>query len=299
MNKIPSVDIYLLSRNRPHYVEQSIKSILSQTFTNYRCIISDNSTNPDIYELYLKSYINNDKVVYRKRGGYFSGIEHINLVHDEVEADYYIIFHDDDIMYSDMVASLYNKIKETNAIAVSCNAFLLRNGEETKKLFFNTSINHCLNTPMEIAVQYIKKEIMPFPSYIYNKKLIGDLRLDVEKGGKYCDSSFICSLANKGSVIFMHEPLMGYNIHSGQDSASHDFSMYLKLIKYYKSLNVNKKLLSKERIYNIYSELVRKYKNENVPYHFRFMLLISKYSKIYGIKYFIRYIMMYIKCINK
>lgn len=292
MNKIPYVDIYLLSRNRPHYVEKSINSILSQTFTNYRCIISDNSTNPDVYELYLKSYINNDKVIYKKRGGSLSGIEHINLVHDEVEADYYIIFHDDDIMYCDMVASLYSKIKETNAVAVGCNAFLLRNGIKTKKMFFNKSINYCLNTPVKIAVQYIKKEIIPFPSYIYNKKLVGDLRLDVEKGGKYCDSSFICSLANQGTVIFMNKPLMGYNLHSGQDSASHDFCMYLKLIKYYKSLGINKKLLSEERIYNIYSELVRKYNNENTQYHFRFEKLIIKYSKVYGIKYLVRYLFM-------
>lgn len=295
MNNIPYVDVYLLTRNRPHYVEKSINSILSQTFTNYRCIISDNSTNSDVYELYLKSFINNDKVVYKKRGGSFSGIEHINLVHDEAEADYYIIFHDDDIMYSNMVANLYSKIKKTNAVAVGCNAFLLRNGIKTKKMFLNTSINYYLNTPAEIAVQYIKKEIIPFPSYIYNKKLVDDLRLDVEKGGKYCDSSFICSLANKGTVIFMNNPLMGYNLHNGQDSASHDFSMYLKLIKYYKSLGINKKLLYKERIYNIYSELVRRYRKNSIPYKLKYEKLFLRYSKIYGIKYFIRYIFMYIK----
>lgn len=288
MNK-PDVDVYLMCRNRPSYVEKSINSILEQNFSNYRCIISDNSTNSEIYDFYIRSYKNNNKVIYKSRGGNYSGIEHINLIHDEVEAEYYIIFHDDDVMYYNMVGTLYNKIKETQAIAIGCNAYILNNGIKSKRLFLNTHKDLYFNSPIEIALQYIRKEIAPFPSYIYNKNLIRDIRLDIEKGGKYCDSSFICSLANKGRVIFMHEPLMGYNLHSGQDSASHDFSMYLRLIKFYKSLGVNKKLLSKERIYNIYSELVRKYNKDNTQYHFRFVKLILKYSKVYGIKYLVRY----------
>ena len=102
------MQIYIMTYNRPDCVINAIESVRKQSFTNFTLIVSDNSTNSLTEELIRKTYIFPD-FIYIKREPPVGGIEHLNLILSEVTSDFFMIFHDDDVMHMNMIESLYNK----------------------------------------------------------------------------------------------------------------------------------------------------------------------------------------------
>lgn len=292
-SKQPHISVYILAHNRRDTIQLAIDSILAQKYANFTCIISDNSTNDDIKKLYYERYLNNPKVQILNRGGSYTGIEHINLVHEEVTDDYYMIFHDDDRMLPDMISSLISKMIEgKNVVAVGSNAFIEKNGTMTDRLFMRSKKDISFSNEVTLAKMFLKNTFPPFPSFLYAHKLIKDIRLDVSLGGKYSDSSFITRLAQNGSVIFCSQPLMIYSFHASQDSAHHDYKEYSSLLSFYNSIGVNKKELRRGRIYNLYNEYVRQFKEHGRPFTLHNSKFFLNHSFEFGIKYTIRYIAM-------
>lgn len=287
-----------MTRNRPQFVLRSIRSILSQSFYDFKFIVSDNSTNDDIKNLIKEENIKDTRFSYIKRECPFeSGIDHINTIHQEVQSHYYIIFHDDDIMLPDMVRKLYEAIKEDNRIiAVGAFAYTVKNGKRMEgKICKHKEI---INSPFTIIDKYASESYATFASYMYNKCLMSNL-IEKENGGKYSDCSFIVSLLRNGLIVHIPNRLMEITIHKGQDSQDHQFSEYLSLTTYLKKLVGKReaKRISNLRIFNIYNERIRRYKMERVPlYSFRILVLFFKYSpKNFFPKYILRILHLYNK----
>lgn len=292
------ITVYLMTRNRPQFVLRAIKSILSQSFYDFKFIVSDNSTNDDIKNLVKKENIKDSRFSYIKRECPFeSGIDHINAIHQEVQSHYYIIFHDDDIMLSDMVNKLYEAIKEDNRIiAVGAFAYTVKDGKRTMgKICKHKEI---INSPITIIDKYASGSYATFASYMYNKYLMSNL-IEKKNGGKYSDCSFIASLVRNGLIVHIPNHLMEITVHEGQDSQDHQFSEYLSLTTYLKKLIGKRevKRISNLRIFNIYNERIRRYKVNCRPlYSFRVLFLFFKYSPT---NFFPKYILRILHLYNK
>ena len=288
-----------MTRNRPQFIMRSIESILSQSYSKFNLIVSDNSTNNCIQKLIEEKGITDSRFKYLKRERPFeSGIEHVNAIHMEVQSQYYMIFHDDDIMLPEMVEKLYGTIKEDHRIvAVGAFAYINKNGNiKTGKISKQKEI---ISTPLNVIKKYASnKPIAAFPSYMYNKSRVKNL-LEKNKGGKYSDCSFIVSLAENGFIVHIPHFLMETTIHSGQDSQDHQFSEYLSLTTYLKKIigKQNLKEITNLRIFNIYNERIRRYTMEQVPlYSFRILVLFLKYSPMnFSPKYILRILHLYNK----
>jgi len=291
--------IYLITRNRPQMALRALKSILSQTFKNFTLIISDNSTNNNTRIAIDKEGIKDNRIKYVVRNPTFvSGIDHMTAIHDENISPYYMVFHDDDEMCSEMVEKLYNAIISNDGIiATACNAYLVVNNKiKYRREMFHERNIQVLTKKEEMLHKYIDGGIAPFPSYMYNKKLVGHLQMNKNYGGKYCDSAFIISLLDSGKIIYLPQHLMFYYRHNGQYSYQHEFTQWLSLIKFYQTI-VPKNKLRNIRIYNIYRERVRRCKdNKLYLYSKKIMCLLLLYSwKNYFPKYVLRILHMYNK----
>lgn len=289
MYKESNIAIYVMAHNRPNYITTAIDSILNQSMKSFTCIISDNSTNDSIENVYQIKYRNNPQVIYIKQNN-LDPIDHINKIIELNDYDYFMIFHDDDSMMPDMLEHLYGICKKYGCVAVGCNANIIRGGKN-KGRYFSDKSDVWFNSPKEIAVRYLNNKIAPFPSFLYNKRMVGKMRLHKEFGGKYCDSSFICSLANCGPVVYINKTMMNYNIHNGQDTASHEYYQYNSLITYYKQLGITKYLIQKAKVYNLYCEFVRRHNRYRHKYHLRYVFLFFKRNKTIAIKYLLRLIL--------
>lgn len=256
--KMPLIQIFIATYNRPYLVINAIHSALKQNFDSYEVIVSDNSTN-DETELII-SKIKDIRLLYKRRNPSLPAIDHLNAILEDVTSEYFMIFHDDDVMHPNLIHTLYSKlILQDKAVAIGSNAKVIVNNVPQKKNYYpDLKIDKIINSRNEIIKGYLLYHMVPFPSYLYKMEVAKKLRFNYDLGGKYCDATFIINLTSLGSIIFSANPLMDYYIHSGQDSSNNDFSQKNKLINYYSRTSIYHKehpLIISFRIQNIYVEV--------------------------------------------
>lgn len=283
------VQVFVMTRNRPKMVIKSVNSILSQTYPNIEIVVSDNSTDDETSAI-LQPYISKRLIKYIKQIP-MSGIEHLNTIHKIASSRYYMIFHDDDEMCESMVENLYKIIgNKVDIAAVGCNAYKVINGVLKKKLYSQITNNVTFDNMADISRQYLSYNIVPFPSYMYNRDLVLGAQLNPSVGGKYSDASFIISLINYGKIYWLSMPLMKYYFHPSQDSYTFDSKQYLSLLNFYKKCGITKKELQAHRILTIYNYNIERNKFYGYPYKMSKMLLFYHFSFVYGFKYMLRFI---------
>lgn len=254
------IQAFILTYNRPLMVVNAIRSALNQDFNSFEIIVSDNSTNDETQLILSSQEFSN--IIYRKRVPSLSPSDHFNLVLSEVNSEFFMIFHDDDVMLPNMISTLYNHFlnsNQNNVVAIGANAYLAENYTISSKLFRQCiKENIIIHNPTELSTLYLKKNsIVPFNSYLYKKQISKVIKADVNKGGKYCDVAFLMDISNLGKVINLESPLMIVNQHPSQDSNINSFYDKLKLINYITNntqLSRRNKLLKRYRLYNIYAE---------------------------------------------
>lgn len=290
------LQIIIASFNRPKYLIRAIESILGQSFINFELLISDNSTDNRVQEA-MKAF-SDERLKYKRRLPSMEPIDHLNAIIDDVTSEKFMIFHDDDIMYKNMVETLFMTLEHyPDCIAVGANAYLNINGKTTKKSFLKVdTIEYVINGRNEMATKYLQKNgIVPFPSYMYKKEVSSKIRMNIQDGGKYCDVSFIMNVSDLGRVIFLATPLMEYYIHPGQDSKTNDFIQRIKLVNYIVSTthyNKNDMLIKELRLLNIYSEL--KFillNNLNISFK-RYSKIINLLFRISPFDYFLKSLLL-------
>ena len=214
MQKEAPLTIYILCYNRPDFAKQSILSVLGQTSQKFNLIVSDHSSNNEAEEMVKQNF---PDVTYVRRPSSLKHLEHFNLCISEVKDDFYCLFHDDDVMEPNFVEEMLEFIwHHQDTAAFACNAYIETNGEIEKRLaFLSYKKYEKFDTPKRLAERYFSRNqsgIAPNPSYIYNRKIIGDQRFIVD-GGKYADVSLLLDIAQRGQIAWINKPLMTYRMH--------------------------------------------------------------------------------------
>lgn len=297
MNK--DVCVYILTHNRPNDILRSLNSVRKQDFSNLKIVVSDNSDNDTTTEL-LKDLIRSDaRINYIRRGKECSSANaHLNYILATNTHEYFMLFHDDDEMLPNMVSVLYEYLSTHDSFsAVGCNAYFNINGKNTKKKMFISKNIQIMEDSESVVKQYAMGNTAPFPSFMYRKSKIIGSKMDWLKGGKYCDCSFISTIANKGGVVYLPQCYMYYFISSSQDSQHHEFFQYLSLIKFLSTQVEDKSILLNMRIFNIYNYLRDlQLKTGNIPYRRKALFLFYKYSLFnFFPKYILRLLKLYTK----
>lgn len=227
------ISVYILSHNRPQYILETIDSVLKQTLTDFKLTISDNSTNDDVQDL-IKNHHPGLNYIRQEPG--LSALAHFKLLLESVDSEYFVLFHDDDIMHPDYLENMISIIENDPGLsAVACNAKIVAEGKNNGKTFFNsTSDIVILNTPEDLFSCYcgLTANIAPFPGYVYRKSKVGNIFLDPKDGGKYSDVSFLMKIMKNGAIAWAKKPLISYRIHSGNDSATISITQKLRLIRF-------------------------------------------------------------------
>jgi hypothetical protein len=198
----------------------------------------------------------------RRRQPMLKQLEHFNCCIDEVKTDYFCLFHDDDLMHPEFVQRMKAILNGNPAVVASgSNALLESFGQiEPRKSFRSLGELEWVASPRNLARRYFSRAqsgIAPFPGYVYRRRLVGEVRLPLE-GGKYSDVTWLLSLAMKGPIVWVAEPLMTYRMHGGNDGvveSARDRLRFLAFVKH--SVKVlGKDLLADYRCSFIYKPLL-------------------------------------------
>jgi glycosyltransferase involved in cell wall biosynthesis len=213
--------ICLLSHERPTDVLRAIESILQQSDRDFDFWVSENSFSDQTSEAIATHY---PQVRVVRRQPVLPALEHFNTCIDEISTTHFCLFHDDDLMGPDFVLRIKQQMAaHPHASALAVNAQVETDGvRQDKPSFSGHSPVQWLESPTQLAQRYFSKfqpGIAPFPGYVYNKPLLGNLRFDLQ-GGKYSDVAWLLQVCQRGVVGWISDPLMVYRIHGSNDGLS-------------------------------------------------------------------------------
>jgi GT2 family glycosyltransferase len=230
-----SLTIYILCHNRPDYARLAIQSVMDQTCQVFTLILSDNSSNDDVERMVKIDFPN---IHYIRRMPVLKALEHFNRCIKEANTDYFCLFHDDDVMSQNFVNVMMQCAHDyPNAIAIGCNAKIERFGKlEQRTSFLSFRKYEFIENPLSLARRYFSRAqsgIAPFSGYVYNRRLIEELRLSLD-GGKYADVTWLLRLCMKAPIVWVNSPLITYRMHGGNDGNIESLRDRLKVFGFLK-----------------------------------------------------------------
>jgi len=236
-----NLKVVILSHNRPDYLIESVQSVVEASRflpkeIEFLIEVSDNSDNDKCSNAITGKF---KEVNIVSRIPVLSPISHFKNVISEADADFLVIFHDDDIMENNFLVNLFNLIIQNNSIAaVAGNAYYMRSNRITKSTFLDKKLNFTaidtLNQLVNCYFRYDKQRIAPFPSYMYRVDLLKQVNLDNIDIGKHGDVALLIEVLNFGKILWTHEIIMNYRLHGNNDSGVFSFFDNLNLYNYLK-----------------------------------------------------------------
>ena len=228
------LDIFLLCHNRPEFAKAAIQSILDQRAGGFQLTVSDNSSDDSVARMVQENFPD-VRIKYR---GNLPSMVHFNTCIAEARADYFCLFHDDDLMGVDFVSEMRMACNQfPDAVAIGANAWVVNLGNSTRVKSIQAFGSHqIIASKQDLFKRYFGRHqfgIAPFPSYIYRTAVAGFERLPVD-GGKYADVSWLLHLSMLGGIVWWHKPLMDYHLHVGNDGlqeSRRDRLIFLGVIK--------------------------------------------------------------------
>lgn len=229
--------IFVLCHNRVDYVKQTIYSIIGQTNQEFNWVVSDNSTIDEVSDM-IKSEFPSLEI--RRRVPSLPSIDHLNLCISEVDTEYLCLFHDDDLMAPDYVASMLEMIERYPlAVAYACNAEIVDQFNNYKHSSFESRSSYLpIRSPHDLAGRYFSRfpnGFAPFPSYIYRSTVAKGHPLDSRTGGKYSDFTWLVEIAKQGDIVWNCRNLIKYRLHASNDGGIESTGDRLRLLGYLKA----------------------------------------------------------------
>lgn len=230
-----STTVVIMSRNRKSLLIDCLNSVINQTSSDYKIIISENSDADDTYHFIKDNYASVEII----RRPQLNALDHIKLVISECQTEYLTIFHDDDIMFPSYIEKMQGMLKNNpNYAAVSCNSNVMRKNIITKKRFFYHE-DKVINDERELIRHYCtvgKNRPAAFPAYMYRSVNLMANDFHNKHFGKYSDVIMISNLLVSGKIYWSSECLIAYRIHQNNDSGAENIRDRQKLNNYFQSV---------------------------------------------------------------
>ena len=208
--------------NHEHYIEECLRSIISQTFKDFRLVIADDVSRDRSVEV-VKKFIashpdfNIELVAHPKNLGI---AKNVNSLIDSVKDEEFVsLFSGDDIMLPERLETLV-KAMESNPKA----SFAYSDMEWFRSFTGKKIINHfgLLNKPTTNLSDIICENPIPSPTLMYRASTMKGVRYD-ERLRFVNDHMFIIELMSRGEAVFIDKPLVRYRKHRTSASISQSY----------------------------------------------------------------------------
>lgn len=240
-----NIVIIILTRDRLNYFKRALESVINQkTLKKYKIIVSDNSKSSETQN-YVKAKFPN--IEYIRRIPELSSDDHFRkaFLLGSI-SDYFVVFHDDDVMlptYIDKMTDLLDK--HSHIAAVGCNAQYINNKKLIQRYFLSGFQGiRFLSSQFEFINSYFRigtQGYAPFPGYMYNSSYYNNEDVANFEVGKYSDITFLLKLLIRGPILWTTDVLMLYRVHKNNDSRVEEIRHRIRLLRYLYSKNIIKR----------------------------------------------------------
>lgn len=216
------VSIIMPSYNTGKYIEETINSVLNQTYTNWELIIVDDCSSDNTDEV-IKLFLKDERIVYLKNiknsGAAISRNKAIKMANGE-----YIAFLDSDDVWNKNKLEKQIKFMEENNYYFTYTVYELIDGK-------SIILNKLIAGPKKITKIGMYNYCWPgCLTVMYNRKKIGLVQIeDLPKNNDY---AIWLKIIKKSNCYLLNECLAQYRIRAGSISRHGK----LELIKYHYKL---------------------------------------------------------------
>ena len=255
------VDILLATYNGEKYLREQIDSILNQTHTEFRLLISDDGSTDGTREI-LKEYKEKDgriDVFFQENN--LGVVKNFEFLLEKVEAKYYMFSDQDDIWKETKIEKSLNKIEEgfdlvysdlevvDENLNVTYSSYWKLKGIYNKIKKYNNFESLYLNNFITGCTMISKKELinsfMPLPNT--SKFVLHDYWISL-------------IISQNGKIAYIEEPLIKYRQHKNNKVGSKKKSDELKSIDEIRSLFIQ----VKKEHFKVFIENEDKFKSEEI-----------------------------------
>ncbi len=222
------IDILLATYNSEKFVEEQIRSIMSQTETDWRLLVHDDGSTDQTISIVTQLAQEDNRINLIQDGITHLGVAY-NFLHllQYADADYCMFADQDDIWFPNKVAQMHQTIAQydnNKPQVVFANAYLWKDNSTEYSglatLTFPTTLRQLLflNTGIQGA------------SAIFNQAMLKQMCVPVEHCAMH-DHLLTLAGVTLGEVHYLHEPLMKYRIHKHNVTGDAPGSMFKKLLR--------------------------------------------------------------------
>ena len=227
--------------NVEKYIEQCIRSIINQTYTNYEVIVVDDGSTDGSIPI-VEKCISTAKVPCRiisKNNGGVSSARNEGI--KNAEGEYVIAIDSDDIILPDTLEIMANIAMTSNVPCVFMEYEAIKDFSN-EKINFNSNGNLILQNGTEACEDYYKrKRNYIAPALLVNKKFLLDNNVFFDENCRFAeDDLFVWSiLSHAKQVAHYSGKLYKYIIHANSTMTSSSYVKYLS--SYYSAITIYKK----------------------------------------------------------
>jgi len=238
-----SVDILLATYNGEKYLKEQIESILNQTYSDFRLLISDDCSSDNTKEI-LKEYKKKDsRIVLYFQQENLGVIKNFEFLLNKVESKFYMFSDQDDIWKKDKIEKSINKLEETDSDLVYTDLEVvdenlnvtyksywklkgfyrkIKNYNNFESLYLNNFVTGCTI----ISKKSLIKGFLPLPNT--SKYVLHDYWIPL-------------IISQKGKITYIEEPLIMYRQHKNNKIGSKKKSAELKTLNEIRKLFITVK----------------------------------------------------------
>lgn len=304
------IDILMATYNGEKYLREQVESILNQTYSNIRLIISDDCSTDGTRKI-IEEFAQKDKRVItyfqEQNLGYVKNFEFLLT---KVENEIYALSDQDDVWLSTKIQDSYNRLKQTNSDLVFTDLEVVDEKLEVIYPSFNDYMKlsrKIKNNKYDYRLQYLYNCVTGCT--LMSKKIFIKSILPIPKDYKYIihDTWIGLNVALNGKIEYLDKKTIKYRQHGknqvGTDKISHKFkrledvrNLFIdvklqlfeaynqyenifpeelkeqnkKALKYFEHIKMIKNINFKG--WNIFHEL---YKNETIKYYLENFIIMN------------------------
>ena len=256
------VDILLATYNGEKYLKEQIESILSQTYSEFRLLVSDDCSSDNTKQI-LEEYEKKDKrvVLYFQKEN-LGVIKNFEFLLNKVENEYYMFSDQDDIWKKDKIEKSVRKIEETNSDLIYTDLEVV-----DEKLNTTYSSYWKLKGFYKKIKKYNNFESLYLNNFItgctiISKKSLIEECLPLPNTSKYALHDYWIPLviSQKGKIDYIEEPLIMYRQHENNKIGSKKKSDEIKSLDEIRQLFIT----VKKEHFRVFIENEDKFINESI-----------------------------------
>ena len=260
--KSTNVDILLATYNGEKYLRSQLDSILSQTYKNFRLLVSDDCSSDNTRSILEEYKEKDERIILYFQETNQGVIKNFEFLLNKVESEYYMFSDQDDIWKQNKIEKSLEKIKQTNSDLVYSDLEVV-----------DENLNIIYESYWKLKGIYSKiKKYNNFESLYLNnfvtgctiiskKELIKDV-LPLPTTSKYVLHDYWIALviSQNGKIDYIEEPLIKYRQHKNNKVGSKKRSDEIKTLDEIRRLFIT----VKKEHFSTFIENENKFTNEKI-----------------------------------